>query len=289
MGFAFDEDYRPRLLALPSAVQRGGGAMEGRVGRQRGGKLEFREHRPYVAGDDPRAIDWDAWLRLGQLLAKEHDRDEAPEVLVILDRSASMGPEASGKDRIAREIAGGLLHLGMGARCTSTLAILAEGGPVTLGRYRSQLRLDALLSLLERLSTTEGPTHLGRLGHLPPPGPAGRIAFLISDFLADPLPAEGIVALSRGSGTGALVHVVTEEERRPQLAKDGFLEDPETAARLAYSDGPRLEQAYLEELAAHEKTVRGLALQHGMFAVAASDATPFEAIVSRALGLGALT
>lgn len=277
MPFTFSDDYRARLLALPAMVRRGGGSPEGVAGALKGGRVEFRDHRPYVAGDDVRDLDWHGYLRLDQLLVKEYARDEAPEIVVVLDRSASMGGE--GKDRIARELAGALAYVGLAARCPATVMVCAEGGPVTVGTWRSHRKVDQVLAMIAGLGDVDGATHVGSLRHMRPPGASGRVTFVVSDFLVDPLPAEAMVAVARGAGAGCLVHVVSETERRPALPDACTLVDPESGARLVVPDGRVLESAYLRELAAHEDAVAQLARRHGLTSVTVGDRLPFEQTV----------
>lgn len=283
MAFAFAADYRARLLALPALLMRGGAGEEGAAGARKGGRLEFREHRNYVAGDDPRDLDWNLYLRLDQLAIKEYEKADAPEVLVVLDRSASMGPAGSAKDRIAREVAGGLVYAALATGAAAAIAVPGEGGPVFLGRWASARRIDAVLGVLAGLGDPAGPTWLDGLRHLPPASGHGRVAFVVSDFLVDPLPAAAAAALARGAGGGCFVAVVTAEERHPGIPSPGTLSDPETGARLAVPDAASLLDAYAAELAAHEEAVAALARRHGLLVVPADGAQPFEGVVVRAL------
>src|SRR5690606_7147770 len=51
-----------RRMLRPRVASGGSGD---RVGAARGGSAEFREHRAYAPGDDPRRIDWLAFARTG--------------------------------------------------------------------------------------------------------------------------------------------------------------------------------------------------------------------------------
>jgi uncharacterized protein (DUF58 family) len=287
VAFAFTDDYRARLLALPALVRLGGGAPDGLAGALKGGRLEFLDHRPYVPGDDAKDLDWHGYLRLDQLVIKQYASDDAPEVLVILDRSASMGGSGGGKDRIARELAGGLAYMGLSGGCPVVVALLAEGGPVTLGTYRSPRKVDQLLSMLQGLGDPVGASWFLGLRHLRGAPPAGRVAFLISDFLADPLPAAALAVLARGGNGGALIHLVAEAERHVDLREPGTIVDPESLETLAVSGGPGLVEAYAVELARHEEAVAALARRHRLTTTLVSDGQPFERSLLRVLAAGA--
>src|SRR5213594_4445948 len=58
--------------------------------RNRGPGLEFADYRRYSFGDDPRFLDWNAYLRLGKLFLKIYQTEEHIPVRVLLDCSRSM-------------------------------------------------------------------------------------------------------------------------------------------------------------------------------------------------------
>jgi len=74
--------------------------------RRRGHGIEFADYRLYAPGDDFRHIDWNTYARTDRLYVREFQEEQALNVLVILDTSASMGyPEDSNKFTLARNIA----------------------------------------------------------------------------------------------------------------------------------------------------------------------------------------
>ncbi len=103
----FDEDFLRKLEGLRFAMRRSiSGRREGeRLGRRRGGSSEFQSHRPYVPGDEFRAIDWNLYGRLGQLYLKEFTREEALEVRLFVDPSLSMAPKFEFARRLGAALA----------------------------------------------------------------------------------------------------------------------------------------------------------------------------------------
>ncbi len=55
-----------------------------------GSSIDFQDHRPYVAGDDPRYINWQAFARTGAYSMKLYREEVSPRVDVVMDVSASM-------------------------------------------------------------------------------------------------------------------------------------------------------------------------------------------------------
>ncbi|HVL89850.1 MAG TPA: DUF58 domain-containing protein [Actinomycetota bacterium] len=68
--------------------------------------LELADIREYTPGDDVRTIDWNVTARTGRPHVRVYDADRDVTVLVVADRSASMGFGTANatKDRLAREL-----------------------------------------------------------------------------------------------------------------------------------------------------------------------------------------
>ncbi len=65
--------------------------MGGHRSRSLGGGSEFSEHRAYAPGEDLRHLDWKVFARTDRHVVRRFESDRQLEVLLILDRSASMG------------------------------------------------------------------------------------------------------------------------------------------------------------------------------------------------------
>src|SRR3984885_4866308 len=58
--------------------------------RSHGPGLEYADYRRYSSGDDPRYLDWNAYLRLGKLFLKIFETERHVPVRILLDSSESM-------------------------------------------------------------------------------------------------------------------------------------------------------------------------------------------------------
>ena len=58
--------------------------------RKHGPGMEFADYRVYSSGDDPRFLDWNAYLRLGKLFLKIFETERHVPVRILLDASESM-------------------------------------------------------------------------------------------------------------------------------------------------------------------------------------------------------
>jgi len=75
-------------LALSGA--RGGWYAGTHPAAQPGNASEFRDHRPYVAGDDPADIDWHVYARSDRLVIRRYEHSGDARLHLLVDASASM-------------------------------------------------------------------------------------------------------------------------------------------------------------------------------------------------------
>ncbi len=88
----FDSEIITKLeyLSLVSRRVFRGQLLAQRRTKQLGGGIEFADHREYVAGDDPRYVDWNVYARSGELLLKRFQEEQDLHVYFLIDASQSM-------------------------------------------------------------------------------------------------------------------------------------------------------------------------------------------------------
>ncbi|MCC6740898.1 MAG: DUF58 domain-containing protein, partial [Planctomycetia bacterium] len=91
-----------RLAALAAGRRSAAPGAPGgsRPGARKGAGSQFEGHRAYVAGDDPRTIDWAAYARTENLVIREYREEVEGSLTVLLDVSGSM--KSWGKHLVAR-------------------------------------------------------------------------------------------------------------------------------------------------------------------------------------------
>src|SRR5260221_14204387 len=62
----------------------------------KGASIEFRQHRFYVPGDEPRRLDWRVFGRTDRPYVKEYDEETNLRCLILLDSSGSMAYQRQG-------------------------------------------------------------------------------------------------------------------------------------------------------------------------------------------------
>jgi uncharacterized protein (DUF58 family) len=286
-SFRFAPDFRTRLIQLAQDLMhaRGVAGDAGRRGRMPG-RVEFRDHRAYAPGDDVRFLDWNVFLRSGVLAVKTFTQDEAPEVTVLLDRSASMGPPGSRQDLLAREIAAGLGFLGLRSGGEAILEPLGGDRRQEPRRFLGPRSVDAWLAEVEAAPDPSGPNRLDAIERTHAPARPGRVVAWVSDFLIEPLPAGAFAALARAGARRfafiACAHVDALAATRPGAALR--LGDPEGARTVAVRHDAAWSAAFHDVRAEHVAAVTALAARHQFTTVAASAESTFEACLMDALG-----
>ncbi|MAG55582.1 MAG: hypothetical protein CMJ83_04750 [Planctomycetes bacterium] len=282
-----DPAFLARLERLELNVRRiVAGERRGEVAtRRRGPGTLFRDHRPYVAGDDPRFLDWNAYLRLDDLQVKEFEAEESPRLLLLVDRSASMGLRQEAKLGQALRLAAALGAVGLMRQVTTTCATFPGTEPPT---FRGRT---ALFRLLEHLAST---TPAGEAQFLPafqvaaPRDRPSGIAVVISDFFETEQHGAALRFLRhRGYRTHA-VHVMDRRDRNVRAGDVAELVDVETGRKVRERLDRKLAAAYREALAAHFRQIEEVcrSLQVSYIGIDVED--PMERIVMDLLRRGAL-
>jgi uncharacterized protein (DUF58 family) len=194
---------------------------------RKGFSLEFADYRRYQRGDDLRYVDWNVYRRLERLLVKVFTAEEEMNIYLFIDASRSMAEGSPPKIVYAKKVAAALGYVGLknldrvgGAAFSSALH-----PPLALGRGRKQiLKLFRYLNDLSCAGETNFRAAVQAFGRLfPQPG-----LVIIASDLFDPAgwrPA--LEELASKNHQLLVIHIVDEEEVRPQALGDVALVDVE--------------------------------------------------------------
>jgi uncharacterized protein (DUF58 family) len=103
----------------------------------KGASIEFRQHRPYVRGDEPRRLDWRVLGRTDRPYIKEYDEETNLRCVLMLDCSGSMGYGEGKKTGSKFEYA---------ARLAVSLAYLMLGQTESVGLCLFQKKINSWLA-----------------------------------------------------------------------------------------------------------------------------------------------
>ena len=244
-----------------------------------GGGQEFLDHRHFHHGDDLRAVNWRAYLRLEKLFLKMFQVEPRVPVRMLLDVSESMKSEGGFKFDYARRLAAALCYVGLVRLDTISLqpfsSRLGEGIQCGGGRHRfspameylsgvqAQGRTDFLEVVRQFLSTH----------------PQRGLLVIISDFLDDRDCERPLQYLADFGHELLLAQVWSEEDRTPPWSGDLDLVDAETEERLRLQFDDSARDQYTRAFDAHALSLQQIAIRNGGRYVGISTAMPIEDVV----------
>ena len=148
-----------RLNALQLSARR---VVEGQtIGQHRspvrGASVEFRQHRAYVPGDEPRRLDWRVFGRTDRPFVRQYDEETNLRCAVVLDRSGSMAyagqrPRAERKFDYAAKLVASLAYLMLGQTESVGLATFEKRIDAWLPPHGGTGQLARVIDVLERTS-----------------------------------------------------------------------------------------------------------------------------------------
>jgi uncharacterized protein (DUF58 family) len=118
-----------------------------------GFSVEFASHREYVAGDDPRYVNWKIFARQRRLYVKEFDAETNMNLYILLDVSGSMECANSGRSKLhyGASLAAALAHLALKQRDAVGISLFANE---VVGHIPPRAKPHQLDEILRLISTT---------------------------------------------------------------------------------------------------------------------------------------
>lgn len=246
----------------------------------KGQGVEFDEVRPYEAGDDVRAIDWNVTARTGIPYIKRYAEERELTILFLVDVSGSQG-YGSG-ERSKMELA---------AEVTALLALTAIRNQDKIGLILFSDKIvsyipprkgrDSVMRLVREVLAAEdgaegGTDIAAALKFLNGVQKRRAVVFLVSDFLT---PAENYERLLRATARHHdVICVPVSDPAESNLPDVGLveLEDPETGAlSLVDTSSAAVRRAFAGKAAAEQDELRTFFLRTGIDALAVSTDRPY--------------
>ncbi len=121
-----------------------------------GYSVEFKDHREYVPGDEPRNIDWKMLARTERYYVKRFEMESNMDVISILDTSASMGYAPESAKRLTKMeygcyLAASLSYLASRQQDSPGLITFDQDMQLYIGPRQGQRHLHTILARLEDL------------------------------------------------------------------------------------------------------------------------------------------
>jgi uncharacterized protein (DUF58 family) len=211
---------------------------------------EFAEHRPYIAGDEMRRVDWRVYGRTDRLYVKEFEEETNAPVRLLFDASGSLDfkPRDVSKLDYARYLLAALAYLAIRQNDRVGLICFDEEVRERLATRGSRRHLHALLATLERIKaggrTRVGPIMLREAAQWKRRG----LAVLVSDLYDQAEEIVDAVARVRRVGHDVIVfHLLDRAEKLLEQRGTFEFRDLETGETLV-ADTERIRKAYIKRI-----------------------------------------
>jgi uncharacterized protein (DUF58 family) len=242
-----------------------------------GAGQEFLDHRHFHQGDDLRAVNWRAYMRLEKLFLKLFQVEPRIPVRLLLDASKSMGTGAGiSKFDYARKLAAALSYIGLVRLDTISLQpfdeSLADPFRCGGGRHRFVPAVTFLTQIQLNGRTNYMQVSRQFAGRYPQQG----LAIVISDFLDEADIEKPLQYMADFGHELLLVHLWAPEDREPPWDGEMELIDSETGGRLELNLDADARAGYTEAFDAHARKLQILANRNGGRYVAVPTSMPLE-------------
>jgi uncharacterized protein (DUF58 family) len=218
----FDPAFLARLdaftLRLPQ-TKRGRRLAEQRTSA-RGQGTDFRDFKPYVAGDDMRTIDWNIYARLGKTFVRVFEEHHDLPVHILIDCSNSMFVEDPPRIAAAARAALAFAAVGLQQQDTVGLHAFADRLTVQARRLSGRTMVARAAHHLARCEPMGGSDLVEAAGRLGAMGERPGLLIVISDFFADGGLDPALDALARMPHRLLLVQAVRDYDADPRLHRD---------------------------------------------------------------------
>ncbi len=243
-----------------------------------GSSIDFQDHRPYIAGDDPRYINWQAYARTGAYTMKLYREEVSPRVDLVLDVSPSMFHRPAKAARTWE-----LFHFCLESTRRSQAA--PRAWYLSEGECR-EARLEAIEQGRFELPEFKGDERLSLRGV---PWRQQALRVFISDLLDPRCGEEVFPCLSNENKTSLLLAPYCREEEAPDWSGNVEMLDCETGEKRIQYFHSDLLRRYRNDYRRHFEMADEQARRHRILLARVPAEEDFlEALRTRALPLGAV-
>lgn len=259
--------------------------------RYAGPGQEFLDHRNFHPGDDLRAVNWRAYMRLDKLFLKMFQTEPRTPVRLLMDASLSMTAgmyerqPGLRKWDYARKVAAALTYVGLVRHDSMVLQPfherLDDSFVASGGRHRFGPVSDFLSGLEARGRSDFFEIARQFIGKYQKPG----LLIFISDFLADGDVFRPLQYLADFGHELLLLQLWTPFDRDPGAEGDLALSDAETGAELELSFDAGARARYVEAFDRHAEAIESLAMRNNGRYAGLSTAMALEDAVFQILDM----
>ncbi|MBI1790972.1 MAG: DUF58 domain-containing protein [Acidobacteria bacterium] len=244
-----------------------------------GGGQEFLDHRHFHHGDDLRAVNWRAYMRLEKLFLKMFQIEPRVPVRLMLDQSLSMAAPSDDKFDYARKLAASLCYVGLVRLDTIAIQPFSDvlGERLLCGGGRH--RLSPVMQYLSALNPAGRSDFMESVLQFLSSYPQRGLLIVISDFLDDGDSERAVQYLADFGHELMLIQVWSEEDRVPPWRGELELVDAETQVQMRLQVDDKAREKYTAAFDHHCDKLRHLALRNSGRYLGVSTATSLEDVI----------
>lgn len=280
-GTLFDEEFLRKLeyLKIVSGRLIPGHQRGEHRAKKRGSGMEFADHRPYVAGDDIRDMDWRTYMRLDKLLLRVFEEEADLPIYIFVDASKSMDFGQPSKFDYARKVAAALSYIGLLNLDRVSLIAFANGVIDDIASRRGRNQIWRAFGFLDRIRVGGDTSLEAALRSYFGVKRRRGLVVLLSDFLDENELDGGFRVLRYFQHDVFGIQILGAEEAMPDLPEEVTLVDAESGTSERLELTPALLQDYHEELERHTQRLEAYCTRQGWGFLRTLTAVPFEDLI----------
>lgn len=256
------------------------GKLQGeRRSKRRGQSVEFADHRPYVAGDDLRFVDWNIYGRLEQLFLKLFVEEQDLTVHILADISASMSFGKPSKELFIKKLTAALGYISLVNNNRVTISLFADGIVGQLSNMRGRNYLHQMADFL-LTADCDGSSHFEKTSRQLSAGRIGSgINIVLSDFLFKENYDSALRRLIGKYYDLYVIQVLSAQELSPEISGELKLIDIEDTDMAEITVSSALMKYYKRNLNAYCNELKDFCTRRGAVYMLSNSADSVESLV----------
>lgn len=246
--------------------------LSGGIHRSRlvGASVDFKEHRPYVPGDEVRSIDWKLFGKTDRLYIRQFEDETNMRCVLIVDQSGSMKYQNANSNSVSKHdyavrLAACFAYLFISQQDAAGVATFDTSIRSYIPPKSQPSHLQLITELLAN-STPGGETDISAVLQAMTPRLQKRgLAMLFSDCLSDPQQLVRSLTLMKSHVRNVIVcQVLDDDEWDFPFQQRTMFRSLERADHSVVADPAFLRQSYLDKLQQHQASLTNGFRQYGI-------------------------
>jgi len=237
---------------------------------------EFLDHRQFHHGDDLRAVNWRAYLRLEKLFLKMFQVEPRIPVRLLLDCSNSMTTGSVSKFDYARKLAAALCYVGLVRLDTMCIQPFGQNLSDSFLSGGGRHRFIPAVNFLQELKPSGRTDYFQIARQFISKYPQRGLLIIISDFLDDTDCERPLQFLADFGHELMLLHIWDDEDRDPSWEGQLDLTDAETGSTLEIGFDAAARRNYTVAFDEFAKGIQRIGLRNSGRYVGLSTGTTIE-------------